>query len=322
MSKAVAILKHLDMPKQPGLYGRLICLTGANKGKAYFIKGKRAILGRSEDVDIQVLDIKTSRNHAEIVKIGDDYVLTDLNSQNGVIVNRLKVKQHKLQNKDKVVIGQTVYSFESVTIEPPLPEVNVTDDEIESIDEEFDDESENKDKKRSKILFVVVGIALLLLLFSEDEATPKKKANLTQISTASDDLLIKKVMKKNYHKNKELKIKLSSIYKNGLREYREGNYYRAIAEFNMALIVNPEDPLADFYLKRTKKALDTDIQDLFIKAKRESDSLKYNSSIVLICKIQRLLITNKEDPRFKQAEEMILKLEEKLGKEKGEISCL
>ena len=75
-------------------------------------------------------------------------------------------------------------------------------------------------------------------------------------------------------------------------------------------------------LPRTKKALDADIQNLFIKAKRESDSLKYKSAIVLICKIQRLLVTNKEDSRFKQSEEMITKLEDKLGKEKGEISCL
>ena len=44
-------------------------------------------MGRSKRVDIPVLDQQSSRQHAELIKIDDYYVLTDLGSQNGLYVD-------------------------------------------------------------------------------------------------------------------------------------------------------------------------------------------------------------------------------------------
>ena len=48
-------------------------------------------------------DIKSSREHAEIAQVGKDYNVTDLESQNSVVVNDLKIKQHTLNEGDKVI---------------------------------------------------------------------------------------------------------------------------------------------------------------------------------------------------------------------------
>ena len=95
----VKISKKLEAPTDAGKHFRLLCLTGKNKGVAYFMTGKRLVMGRHENCDIQILDTKSSREHAELTRVGDKFVLTDLGSQNGIIVNDLKVNQHTLQYK-------------------------------------------------------------------------------------------------------------------------------------------------------------------------------------------------------------------------------
>ena len=116
MANAVKIYKHFETPRAPGEYDRFICLTGENKGKAYFLLGKRVVMGRSEKCDIQILDLKSSREHLELTLVGKNYILTDLSSQNGVVVNDLKVKQHSLTDGDKVIVGKTVYKYSKVEV--------------------------------------------------------------------------------------------------------------------------------------------------------------------------------------------------------------
>ncbi|MEI8347780.1 MAG: FHA domain-containing protein, partial [Pseudomonadota bacterium] len=92
-------------------------MTGEKKGVTYFLKEKRAIMGRSEKADIQIFDVKASREHIELARVGNTYVLTDLKSQNGVMVNDLKVTQYTLKEGDKIIIGHTVYKFNDLKID-------------------------------------------------------------------------------------------------------------------------------------------------------------------------------------------------------------
>ena len=92
-------------------------LTGISKGISYYLEGKRAIIGRSEKADISILDPQASREHAEIVRFKDSFIVTDLKSQNGVMVNDLKVVQHTLVPGDKVIIGSTVFKYDLIEVE-------------------------------------------------------------------------------------------------------------------------------------------------------------------------------------------------------------
>src|SRR5690606_13229349 len=116
MAKNVLVLKHFESPKEAGVYHRLICLTGGNKGESYVLLGNRVVLGRGDRTDIRLTDIKASREHAEITKVGENWVVTDLGSQNGIIVNDKKVVQETLVEGDKLIIGQTVLKFAKVEV--------------------------------------------------------------------------------------------------------------------------------------------------------------------------------------------------------------
>ena len=320
LSAAVKKLKHFETPKEAGVYYRLVCLTGKNKGIAYYLMGNRVVLGRSEKADVRVHDIKSSREHAEIVKVGKDFMITDLGSQNGIVVNDLKIKQHSLNEDDKVIIGTTVYKFGKTEVQPEEKE---SPKELNQTDE-FDTEEEGtRSKSKLTPILAVVAILAIALIFLDEPAAPKaeksrSKANY-QINEVSDPFI--STLKQKRTEDKKNKEKLNIYFQKGLREFREGNFFRAISEFEHALSWSPNDGLAQFYLRKTKEALDGSIEEMFIKAKRDEESLKYQNAAVSYCGILRLLYRYPEDERYINAKESISRLEERLGMDDGQISC-
>lgn len=320
MGAAIKTLRHFEAPKEPGTHYRLICLTGKDKGTAYFLTEKRVVLGRSEKADIRVHDIKSSREHAEIAKVGKDFVLTDLGSQNGVVVNDLKVKQHVLGKNDKIIIGATVYKFGAVVVKSEAPAPAAKEEESDV------GESDPEERPKSKLSLVLGGVAaaalLLTLLEGGEDTAPagaKKIGSNYKVNELSDPFIAG--LKQRRTENKKNKEKLEIYFRKGLREFREENYFRAISEFEHALAWSPNDALANFYLRKTKEALDQSIEEMFIKAKRDEESLKYQNAIVSYCGILRLLYRYPEDERYVNAKESIAHLEGKLGMEEGEVKC-
>jgi pSer/pThr/pTyr-binding forkhead associated (FHA) protein len=317
MSKNVLALKHFEVPQEEGTWWRLMCLTGQTKGDAYILKGNRVVMGRSDKADIRVLDIKSSREHAEITKVGQDWVLTDLGSQNGIVVNDQKVSQQKLKEGDKIVIGQTVYKFAKVEVKGSTKAAK------SKIEEDFSSPAPAK-KQTSALLGLIAFVGIGLMLFDDGgkkTEVVKKKNSTSDVKDVTDEYL-QLVRQKQLLDDKTQKQKMNTIFQRGLREFRERNYFRAIDEFSLALILNPNDPLADFYLRKSKEELDKFIADEFIKGKRDEEGLRYQNSIKTYCGIVRLLYKYQDDARYKSAEENIKLLEGKLGLEPGESNCL
>jgi pSer/pThr/pTyr-binding forkhead associated (FHA) protein len=320
-AKNVLVLKHFEAPKKAGAHFRLLCMTGKTKGESYFITGARIIIGRSERADIQIFDAKSSREHAEITKVGNEYVITDLKSQNGVTVNDIKITQVKLKDGDKVIVGQTVFRFGKVDVQQE--EVS----EIGSIEKNFSDNSKSEDPpKKSKLPFIIVvmGLVLAFLLVDDpDIEEAKRDAGKAKIkfNEIGDDYSAQ-IKKKQLAEDKELQEKLDAIFHRGLREVREGNYYRGINEFNLALILSPNNARASFYRNKTIQQLDEAIEEHFVKARRQADALKYHGAATSYCQIIRLLQHTPEDQRYKDAQLNIKEIEKLLGMNDGEIKCI
>ena len=319
MSSAVKIFKHFEAPKEAGQYYRLVCLTGKEKGVAYFLIGKRVVLGRSDKADIRILDIKSSREHCEVIKVGKDFVLTDLASQNGVIVNDLKVKQHVLNEGDKVIIGKTVYKFNKIEVKDKAKnELKIAEDnDVEA----YEDEALEEKSKLSPILIVIILAAVGVILMSGDDKTESTKRKKSKYTVQELPGSISEAMQGARKKDKKIQAKMNIYFQKGLREFREGNFFRAMSEFEHALSWSPNDPQAQFYLRKTKEALDKTIKDYELMARRDEDALKYQNAAVAYCAILRLLYRYPNDDRYINAKEMVTKIEENLGLEEGAIEC-
>ncbi len=314
MSKNVLVLKHFESPKEPGTYFRLVCLTGPNKGESFILSGSRVVIGRGDRVDIKLNDTKASREHAEISRVGSEWIATDLGSQNGIMINEKKVQQMQLSEGDKLIVGQTVFKFAKVEVGA---KTKIQKDEFRS-------QTPDKKSKKSMLPILVLAGALIWMIFgSEDESTKQVKTRQDQANMPQDiSNELTQLKKRQAIEDKAVKEKLNVIYQRGLREFREGNYFRAIAEFNLALIISPGDSYAEFHLRKTKEKLDKTIEELTVRAQRDEGALKFQSSIVSYCSIIRLLYTVPDDSRYKNAETMIKDLEIKMGLEPGETNCL
>lgn len=67
--------------------------------------------GRLPDCTVTFDDSNVSRRHAEIRPEGDGFVLIDLGSTNGTIVNGARITRHPLVDGDRITFGSTVVEF-------------------------------------------------------------------------------------------------------------------------------------------------------------------------------------------------------------------
>ncbi|WP_372656203.1 FHA domain-containing protein [Halobacteriovorax sp.] len=329
-SQSIRLTRDLKKPEAIGTHYRILCMTGKNKGLVYYLRGKRLVLGRTESADIQVLDAKSSREHAELTRFGNSYILTDLGSQNGIIVNDLKVNQHQLSDSDKIIIGQTVFKFNIIVVENELialEEEDLEDDEDEDDDEDEEVKSPKKKKakdeaaaKKKKLIYGLVIIGLLFVFLDEGEEVKKtpKKASAKVIE---DKSLATDLKRRNQNYDKETEEKIGTILHRGFRELREKNYIRAIEEFSLALILSPNHGRASAYLEKSRMLLDEEVKSQFNKAKREIDSLKFKKAVRIYCSIVRYLQERPEDERYKRAQKEIDIIVQEQGLRADEVKC-
>ena len=326
---AVKISKELTVPKKEGTQYRLLCLTGKNKGISYYLGGKRAVMGRGDEADVQVLDAKSSREHAELKKVGEKYVVTDLGSQNGIVVNDLKVTQHQLIDGDKIIIGQTVYKYSVILDKAKTDLVEVEDeddeDEEEGAKKPKKAKSEEKVNKSRKRNFMIIGALILLyIVMDSEEPAVKKKVPGEDPEDITDTLnMVYREQKK--IEDKDTREKVMTFIHRAQREYREGNYFRAIEQLNLCLILAPNHGYCSFLEGKSRQQFDAMIRQHFEKAKIDVDALKYKAAMVEYCAVVRLLgeykKAGKEDLRLEEAEKNIEFVEKKLGMEPGEHKC-
>lgn len=335
MAGAVKISKELTTPIKEGVHYRLLCLTGKNKGISYYLSGKRAIMGRGDEADVQVLDPKSSREHAELKKVGQKYVVTDLGSQNGIVINDLKVTQHQLIDGDKIIIGQTVFKYSILENKPESELVEVDDDDDEYEDDEDEESSskpskkkknKEKEKKSKKRLWILLAVLGLLWMVLDESGTPTKKKSKATMDPEDITSTLNSVYRDQKKiEDKDTREKVKTFIHRGQREYREGNYFRAIEQLNLCLILAPNHGYCSFLLSKSKQQFDNMINDHFDKAKVDVDALKYKAALVEYCAVVRLLgeykKAGKKDVRLEDAEKNIEYVEKKLGMDAGEYKC-
>ncbi len=79
---------------------------GGRVGESFPLDRERITVGRRPDSDVFLDDVTVSRDHAVIVRRGDDYHLDDCGSLNGTYVNRERIESHRLHDSDELQIGK------------------------------------------------------------------------------------------------------------------------------------------------------------------------------------------------------------------------
>ena len=75
-------------------------------------------IGRATDCDVTLHDHLLSRHHCRLAPADDGWVVTDLGSKNGTIVNGSPVTQHVLRDNESFTIGRVKVRFRATALAP------------------------------------------------------------------------------------------------------------------------------------------------------------------------------------------------------------
>lgn len=91
---------------------RITAMITVNTQPPFVLGGQDTYtIGRQGSCDIMIEDPQASRQHAQFVKEGAGWAISDLNSTNGTLLNDVPVTHRRLKDGDVVTVGTTVISY-------------------------------------------------------------------------------------------------------------------------------------------------------------------------------------------------------------------
>ena len=99
---------------------KLVQTSGTQQGRQFEILRPSVVVGASGQCDLTVDDPTVSRRHFEIARAGQGYVLRDLDSTNGVLLDGTRIKEAELVPGAVIRAGDVFFSFE-----PILPDSDI-----------------------------------------------------------------------------------------------------------------------------------------------------------------------------------------------------
>lgn len=91
----------------------LIVQTGKHKGKKIPLPQREVTIGRDEKCFIRMTSAEVSREHCALIPTDKGLLLRDLGSQNGTIVNNVRIEgETLLQPGDYLQVGPTQFQIE------------------------------------------------------------------------------------------------------------------------------------------------------------------------------------------------------------------
>jgi pSer/pThr/pTyr-binding forkhead associated (FHA) protein len=100
-----------DVVAQGGGAALVVRAGGGRVGESFPLDGDRMTIGRRPDSDVFLDDVTVSRDHALIVRRGEEFHLDDLGSLNGTYVNRRRIESHHLADGDELQVGKYKLTF-------------------------------------------------------------------------------------------------------------------------------------------------------------------------------------------------------------------
>jgi pSer/pThr/pTyr-binding forkhead associated (FHA) protein len=100
-----------DVVAQGGGAALIVRAGGGRVGESFPLERDRMTIGRRPDSDVFLDDVTVSRDHALVVRRGDEFHLDDLGSLNGTYVNRRRIESHHLADGDELQVGKYKLTF-------------------------------------------------------------------------------------------------------------------------------------------------------------------------------------------------------------------
>lgn len=81
------------------------------------MRGQNLTIGRNADNDIVLDSLSVSGYHARVESVATSFVVRDMDSTNGLFVNKKRTKMHTLQHNDIVRVGKHDFVFDKLVFD-------------------------------------------------------------------------------------------------------------------------------------------------------------------------------------------------------------
>lgn len=86
-------------------------VAGPGCPREVLLNRARLVIGRSKRVDVMVDSPELSRRHVVLERDGNEYVVRDLDSRNGLFLNGVKIHSAVLRGGDTLQMGNVTFLF-------------------------------------------------------------------------------------------------------------------------------------------------------------------------------------------------------------------
>jgi hypothetical protein len=336
--------KQLSLERQKGELARFKVVQGPDYGTIYVLVGPKALIGRGEENDMMISDLKASRVHAEVSAVAGGWNIKDKGSANGILHNGQATREAKLTVNDTITLGETTLEFTTadaatqMLVAPPRSMAQIGIEQQQHAEHKArldrfglgalfgggskgaapgvpETAKEKSAKTVKKLIGVVIVLGIASYFFGDEEKPIKPAVKKTQ---DSKDLAA-------YLPDAPYNREIEMLFKDGLREYFLGNYSRARTQFETVLQISPGHPLSTLYLENVNKSVEGEVKLHLDHGRKAFKAGKLHDAKAHYLKVMRLLNKDRNNPNFIEAKEQYEKtvrvasgLPEPTGEAKGQ----
>jgi len=252
-------------------------LRNKEQGVKIRLSGDFIRVGRAEDNTVVLSDPSISRYHVTLYPKNETLIVEDAGSKTGFFVNGVAQKNPSaLKNNDILKIGNQTFSVfigegtgmvdDSFRVPPESPSASNPD--------ESDDQ---QSKRRRMILYGAVAAFVIALALGGGEAEkPPLAGSAEDLNAETISRALAADAPETLRRKSRGEIEAEGKFQEGMREYSNGNFVRAVGRFEEALTQNPNMGSAADYLQFSQARLKRQVDDLMQDGQRSFALLQYS----------------------------------------------
>ncbi len=264
-------------------------IRGAMAGSVRLMSPGNFSIGRSAECEFIIAnDPKCSRKHAVVTWTRSGYEVQNLAESNAILVNGKEVSRHLLRDGDLLTVGATELQF-NLTTQPnslniQLRRLAVAPKSVGAHATHIAKKSSKKPMSPLMPVYVVLGLVVLYLLLSDNPTNKKKQLAIRseqQIQEAieSAEKLRESALLSSSRRsdNTIVQRQAQENYVRGFRDFRKGQFERALDSFNTCLALNPSHLLCTRYKQLSHRKFNELVQLQMVLGRRYRDQNQFKA---------------------------------------------
>jgi adenylate cyclase len=291
----------------------LIITNGEKKGEVYSVLSFPFKIGRMPDNDIVFEDKSVSRYHAEIITKDGSYIIKDLGSMNGTLVNDVRISSINLKSGDRITIGirTLLFDYEKEDI---FSEDEITDtttikpakDILKDVMEEKVDDYSDEILKRRTILSALYELSKGILKESEISSIFSLIVDIILSNIGAERIYI---LMKDKDSNSIKPIFVRDVYSSIGRHLVDAKLVTETQIQDALSLQKKEGGRLGSKLVKLGYITEEKLDSFLSKQPRKEDKLMLSKSLinrVMNEEISMLVADAKRDPRFTESKSIFL----------------